>query len=120
MYYIKDATFRRITEYAETTCAEIQVRPGAVGDPDLFVYIARSSRDRGGTDDYEIIRMIRSEADLETDWFDNSMHQATAVVAEEDFCDSGWPAPEIQREQFLQRLLAYDDIAASLQDELPR
>ncbi|RCX19823.1 hypothetical protein DFP94_104278 [Fontibacillus phaseoli] len=118
MYYIKDATFRRITEYDGTACAEIQVRPGAVGDPDLLLYIARSPGDGG--DGYEIIRMIRSDADLETDWFDNSMHQATAVVAEEDFCDSGWPAPEKQREQFKQHLLAREDIVSRLKKELPR
>ncbi|GIP55013.1 hypothetical protein [Paenibacillus vini] len=126
MYYIKDATFRRTTEYDGVSCAEIQVRAGAVGDPDLFVYIARSSggggedRSGGGKNEYEIIRMIRSDADLETDWFDNSMHQATAVVAEEDFCESGWPSPEIQREQFLKRLLAHDGIASRLQEELDR
>ncbi|MEF2967985.1 hypothetical protein V3851_19315 [Paenibacillus sp. M1] len=119
-----------MTEYNGIPCAEIQVRPGAVNDPDLFVYIAASSRGLGGDtaagtgeeagDGYEIIRMIRSDADLETDWFDNNMHQATAVVAEEDFCDSGWPAPERQREEFKQRLLAHEGIAARLRRELPR
>lgn len=119
MYYIKDATFRRITEYEGTPCAEIQVRPGAAGDPDLWVYIARAQgSDR--EEEFEIIRMIRSDADLETDWFDNSMHQATAVVAEEDFCNSGWPEPQKQREEFKQRLLAHEDIAARLKKELPR
>lgn len=116
MYYIKDAAFRRVTEFEGTACAEIQVRPGAVDDPDLFVYIARS--EEGAGSEFEIIRMIRSDASLETDWFDNSMHQATATVAEEEFCNSGWPAPEKQREEFLQRLLAHEGISDRLNKDL--
>ncbi|WP_435924376.1 hypothetical protein [Paenibacillus sp. DYY-L-2] len=116
MYYIKDAAFRRVTELEGTPCAEIQVRPGAVDDPDLFVYIARS--EEGPRSEFEIIRMIRSDASLETDWFDNNMHQATATVAEEEFCNTGWPAPEKQRKEFLQRLLAHEGISDRLNKEL--
>ena len=118
MYYIKDAVFRRITEVQGTPCGEILVRPGAVGDPDLFVYVARSS---GGQDgEYEIVRMIQSDADLETDWYDNNMHQAFEEVAEQDFCRDGWPSPERQRAEFLQRLLADREIMSRLDDGLPR
>lgn len=116
MYYIKDAVYRRVTEHGGTPCAEVLVRPGAVGDPDLFVYIARSGKGSGL--EFEIIRMIRSDASLETDWFDNNMHQATDTVAEEEFCETGWPAPEKQREEFLQRLLAHEGIAGRLNKEL--
>ncbi|MNJ52745.1 hypothetical protein [Paenibacillus fonticola] len=114
MYYIKDAKFRRLTEQNGRQCAEIQVSPGAVDDPELFVYIARSGDGR----DYEIIKMIRSEADLEIDWFDNSLHQAYAEVAEENFGDTGWPEPAAQRAEFKKQLLAFGDIADKLNEKL--
>lgn len=114
MYYIKDAEFRRMDEHRGRPCAVVQVRPGAVGDPDLFVYIARSGQAEG----WEIVRMIRSDAQPEIDWYDNNMHQAYAEVAEEQFGDAGWPKPAKQRRLFLENLLANEAIAAKLK-ELP-
>jgi len=98
-------------EHQGRPCAVIQVLPGAVGDPELFVYVARADRKEG----YEIVRLIRSDARPEIDWYDNSMHQAFAEVAEEDFGDTGWPDPEAQRAQFLENLLAHKEIAAKLE-----
>ncbi|MGZ7440666.1 hypothetical protein [Paenibacillus sp. TH7-28] len=114
MYYIKDAEFTRMDEQRGRPCAVIQVRPGAVGDPDLFVYIARSGRGEG----WEIVRMIRSDARAEIDWYDNNMHQAYTEVTEEHFGDTGWPDPAKQRRMFLENLLANEAIAAKLK-ELP-
>lgn len=116
MYYIKDAIFRNVTTYEGRPCAMVQVLPGEAGGPQLYVYIARSNSDEDG---YEIIRMIRSNADEEIDWFDNDMSQATAVVTEEQFGDQGWPSPERQRREFKERLLAYPNIAERLRKELP-
>lgn len=113
-YYIKGAEYRRMDEHQGRPCAVIQVYPGAVGDPDLFVYVARAADGNG----YEIIRMIRSDADLEIDWYDNSLHQAFAEVTEERFGDRGWPEAEVQRKEFLQNLLANEQIAARLR-QLP-
>ncbi len=115
MYYIKEAKFRRLAEHNGRECAEIQVWPGAAGDPELFVYVARSGNEG---EDYEIIRMIRSEADLEIDWYDNSLHQAYAEVAEEYFGDTGWPEPAEQRASFKEQLLAYGNIADKLRERL--
>lgn len=115
MYYIKEAKFRRMAEHNGQECAEIQVWPGAVGDPELFVYVARS---QDGSENYEIIRMIRSDADLEIDWYDNSLHQAYAEVAEENFGDTGWPEPAEQRANFKEQLLAYGNISEKLKERL--
>lgn len=115
MYYIKEAKFRRLAEHDGRECAEIQVWPGAAGDPELFVYVARS---QNGNEDYEIIRMIRSDADFEIDWYDNSLHEAYAEIAEENFGDTGWPEPAKQRADFKEQLLAYGDIADKLREKL--
>ncbi|MNW54326.1 hypothetical protein D3C74_319230 [compost metagenome] len=115
MYYIKDARFSRITEIEGIPCAEIIVSPGAALALDLYVYIARSA----AGEQYEIIKMLKSDASLGIDWFDNSMHQAFEVIKEEDFGDEGWPEPSKQREQFKQNLLAHSVIAARLNSELP-
>ncbi|GGH33743.1 hypothetical protein [Paenibacillus segetis] len=114
MYYIKEAKFRRMAEYNGVPCAEIQVSPGRVDDPDLFVYIARDHSGKG----YEIVRMIRSDADLEIDWFNNDMHDAFAEVSEENFGDCGWPEPAEQRKQFMENLLAGKDIITKLEQYL--
>ena len=111
MYYIKDAKFRRMAEFNGVPCAEIQVSPGAVDDPDLFVYVARDSSGTG----YDIVRMVRSYADLEIDWFNNNLHDAYAVVSEENFGDHGWPEPAQQRKQFKENLLSNNDIVAKLE-----
>lgn len=115
MYYIKEATFSNVTMLDGQPCAMIQVLPGEADGPQLYVYIARSE---SADDGYEIIRMVRSYADEEIDWFNNDMHQATAVVSEEEFGDQGWPSPERQRKEFKARLLDYPGIADRLQKEL--
>lgn len=126
MYYIKDAKFRRLTEYNGVPCAEVEVSPGAADEPDLLVYIARSDGIHGQTgqdesvSQYEIVHMIRSDADLEIDWYDNSMHDAFAVVPEDKFGDKGWPDQAEQREQFKRNLLSHADIASKLEQQLPR
>ncbi|HEY4391876.1 MAG TPA: hypothetical protein VGN02_11085 [Paenibacillus sp.] len=116
MYYIKDAKVRRLTEIDGMMCAEIFVSPGEVDAPELLVYMARSSLNHGG-EQYEIVRMLRSEAELETDWFNNDMHQACGVITEDQFGDEGWPEPEVQREQFKQLLLGYIGITESLNEK---
>lgn len=116
MYYIKEVIFRYVTTVNGQPCAMLQVLPGEADGPDLYVYVARSESAEEG---YEIIRMISSRADEEIDWFNNDMHQATAVVSEKEFGDQGWPSPERQRKEFKARLLSYPGIADILQSELP-
>lgn len=115
MYYIKDAKVIRLTEVGGVECAEIAVSPGAVDDPELLVYVSRSAEN--GSEQYEIIRMLRSDARMETDWFNNDLHQAYGVIAEDQFGDEGWPQPAVQREQFKQLLLGYIGIAESLHEK---
>lgn len=115
MYYIKDAKFSRITEHEGVPCAEIIVSPGAALAPDLYVYVARSADE----EQYEIIKMLKSDASLDIDWFDNSMHQAFHVIKEEEFGDEGWPEPAKQREQFKLNLLAHPDLSVKLKAVLP-
>jgi len=117
MYYIKDAKVRRLTEIDGIMCVEIVVSPGDVDAPELLVYMARSSGNDSG-EPYEIVRMLRSDAELETDWFNNDMHQASGVITEDRFGDEGWPAPSVQREQFKQLLLGYIGIAENLNEML--
>lgn len=115
MYYIKDAEYRRVTEHEGKPCVEILVHPGAAQGPELYVYVARSSNG----DQYDIVKMLRSDASPEIDWFDNNLSQAFATVHEKEFGDEGWPEPAQQREQFKQNLLAYPAIATSLRSYLP-
>lgn len=114
MYYIKDAQYLRTDEHEGKPCAVLRVYPGAVGDPELYVYVSRSTEAPG----YEIIRMVRSEAALEIDWFDNNLHQAFSELEEEQFGDRGWSEPAVQRQQFLDNLLSKEELISKL-EELP-
>lgn len=116
MYYIKDVKVTRLTEVDGVVCAEIAVSPGAVDDPELLVYVSRYA-ENGSEEQYEIIRMLRSDARMETDWFNNDLHQAYGVIAEEQFGDEGWPEPAVQREQFKQLLLGYIGVTESLNEK---
>ncbi|NWL88872.1 hypothetical protein DMN77_15015 [Paenibacillus sp. 79R4] len=116
MYYIKEAKVTRLTEIEGVVCAEIAVSPGAVDDPELLVYVSRSVGN-GSEAQYEIIRMLWSDAGMETDWFNNDLHQAYGVIAEEQFGDEGWPEPAVQREQFKQLLLEYSGVTESLKEK---
>lgn len=116
MYYIKEAKVTRLTEIEGVVCAEIAVSPGAVDDPELLVYVSRSVGN-GSEAQYEIIRMLWSDAGMETDWFNNDLHQAYGVIAEEQFGDEGWPESAVQREQFKQLLLEYSGVTESLKEK---
>lgn len=116
MYYIKDAQFRRVTEYNGLNCAEVQVTSGGVEDPDLLVYFAHSAHG----DELDIVRMIANDAEAEVDWYDNNMHQAFVEISEDQFGDRGYPAPPQQRAEFKRDLLSKEGLLSKINQELSK
>lgn len=110
MYYIKDAKIRRMLEYDGAPCAEVGVLPGAAGDPALLVYIVEDKREEG----FEIIRILTNDADTETDWYDNSLHDAFVDVTATAFTGSPIMSPEEEKNKFQRELLIFGDLKKQL------
>lgn len=110
MYYIKDAKIRRMTEYDGAPCAEVGVLPGAVGDHALLVYIVEDKVEDG----YEIVRILTNDASLESDWFDNNLHDAFVDVTVSAFTGSPVMSPEEERYKFQRELLIFGDLKREL------
>lgn len=103
MYYIKDAKIRRFTELDGVRCAEVEVRPGAADDPELLVYITAKDQ-TDGQHDYDMVRIIRNDANLELDWYDNNLHSAFEEVTDKAFTDSTHITAGEEREKFKKEL----------------
>ena len=102
MYSIKDAKIRRMTEVNGVPCAEVEVYPASAGEPRVLAYLAPSAP-LGG---YELMKLVRSDASLEVDWYDNSMHTAYEDATDTAFQDSALGTAAEERELFVQKLLA--------------
>lgn len=113
MYYIKDAKIRRYTEINGMRCAEIEVEPGAADDPSLLVYVAPAT----GSNQYQLLRIIRNDADLELDWYDNNLHSAFEDATQQAFTDSSLSTAGEERGKFTSELLGFGKLEAELSEE---
>lgn len=114
MYAIKDAKIRRITEVNGAPCAEIEVYPAAEGESALLAYLTPSSP-LGG---YELVKIVRSNASMEVDWFDNSMHDAFVDATDEAFESTVQSTAEEDRDAFKQQLLSTGQLYEQLNQRL--
>ncbi|MFB5761666.1 hypothetical protein [Paenibacillus medicaginis] len=113
MYTIKDAKIRRFTDIDGVRCAEIEVNSASVEDTGLLVYLAPSD----GGDGYKMLRMLRNDADLELDWYDNNLHSAFEEVTDVVFSDNdGKDLPE-KRGRFTRELLSHGKMDSELAAE---
>ncbi|WP_100540786.1 hypothetical protein [Paenibacillus sp. GM2FR] len=114
MYAIRDAKIRRITEVNGAPCAEVEVYPAAEGESALLAYLTPSSP-LGG---YELVKIVRSNASMEVDWFDNSMHDAFVDATDEAFENTVQSTAEEERDAFKQQLLSTGQLYEQLNQRL--
>ncbi len=114
MYAIKDAKIRRITEVNGAPCAEVEVYPAAEGESALLAYLTPSSP-LGG---YELVKIVRSDASMEVDWYDNSMHDAFVDATDEAFESTVQSTAEEDRDAFKQQLLSTGQLYEQLNQRL--
>ena len=112
MYSIKDAKIRRMTEVNGTPCAEVEVYSASAGNPNVLAYLAPSAP-LGG---YELVKVVRSDASIEHDWFDNSMHTAYEDATDAAFESSIVATAEEERESFRQQLLSAGTLSRQLNE----
>ncbi|MEK3731445.1 MULTISPECIES: hypothetical protein [Paenibacillus] len=114
MYTIQDVKIRRITEMNGAPCAEVEVYPATEGDSVLLAYLTPSAP-LGG---YELVKLVRSDASLEVDWYDNSMHSAYEDATDEAFENSTTATAEENRDAFKQQLLSFGQLYEQLNQRL--
>lgn len=112
MYSIKEAKIRRMTDINGTPCAEVEVQPASGTDAVVLAYLAPSAP-LGG---YELMKVVRSDASLEHDWFDNSLHTAYEDATDAAFENSTVATAEEEREQFKQQLLSTGTLSQQLNE----
>ena len=67
------ARFCRLVELGGRLLAEVEIRTDDPKDPELVAFVERTG---DGADPYNVRMIYRKDADYETDWYDNSLHQA--------------------------------------------
>ncbi|MDF2960266.1 MAG: hypothetical protein K0S39_2001 [Paenibacillus sp.] len=76
---IKHAEFKRIMERSDTLCADVEVQ--VEGDNRSLVVIFTESPDQI----FDMTMILRKEAELDVDWYDNDLHSAYEDVTESLF-----------------------------------
>lgn len=112
MYSIKDAKIRRMTEVNGMPCAEVEVYSASADNPNVLAYLVPSAP-LGG---YELVKVVRSDASIEHDWFDNSMHTAYEDATDTAFESSIVATAEEEREAFRQQLLSAGTLSRQLNE----
>ncbi|MBB3109863.1 hypothetical protein FHS18_001926 [Paenibacillus phyllosphaerae] len=97
---VQNVHLTRETERNGTRCVEAEVSTEAFGPRGLLAYFANSEEQ-----DYEMIAVLHRDASLDTDWYDNSAHNAYADVSFELFenveMKIDWSARDLFKEQVL-------------------
>lgn len=69
---------------------------------------------------YDLIRLIRNDADTELDWYDNSMHQAYIDVTMQAFEGSFFLTADEERDLFLRDLISFGNIEEDLRSRFAK
>jgi len=90
-------------------CGEVQV---STDDPQCEQVLAYFSLSRD--EDYDLVSIVRSDADLLTDWFDNSMHTAYEEITMQWFENENGKTDWGRRETFKQQVLSSGQVRSEL------
>lgn len=90
-------------------CGEVQVQTDDPQCEQVLVYF-RLAED----EEYDMVSVVRSDADLLTDWFDNSMHTAYEDITMQWFENEALKTDWSRRETFKQQVLSSGHVRADL------
>ncbi|PZD94090.1 hypothetical protein DNH61_19215 [Paenibacillus sambharensis] len=112
MIQVIHAAFRRVAERDGRTCGEVEVNTDQAEAPKVLAYFAAAKNN-----DYDLVAVVKNDADYEIDWYDNSMHQAftdeTAIFKADGAEESGE-----ERSSFKEQVLSHGNIREELRREL--
>ncbi|CAM4360786.1 hypothetical protein [Paenibacillus tarimensis] len=112
MIQVIHAAFRRVADREGRTCGEVEVNTNQAEAPKVLVYFAPAK-----DNDFEVVAIVKNDADYEIDWYDNSMHQAftdeTAL-----FEAGGMKKSGEEQASFKDQVLSHGNIREVLRREL--
>lgn len=97
---VLEAHVRRSVARDGVPCGEVEVHTDDPECKQVLAYFAKS-----GDNEYDVVYMLKNDADFLTDWYDNSMHTAFEEISAESFQNmnmkTGWDARESFKNQVL-------------------
>ncbi len=107
MWNVASASFRGMRELDNQKVAEVEVHPAEPGASALLVHF------RKGPKGYQLVRVLKNDADTAADWFDNDMHAAFQDVTARLFAGPSHGGGD-DRGTFAGQVLGTGDIRAQL------
>lgn len=104
---VVSASFRGMKERDNQMIAEVEVHLANPGDPELLVQF------RKGSKGYQLVRVLKNDANAAADWFDNDMHAAFQDVTARLF-DGPSHGGGDDRGLFAEQVLAAGDVRSQL------
>ncbi|SDT29004.1 hypothetical protein SAMN05444162_3697 [Paenibacillaceae bacterium GAS479] len=104
-----EAHVSRVVDKEGSPSGEVQVQ---TDDPQCEQVLAYFQHSEDG--DYDLVSIVRSDADLLTDWFDNSMHTAYEDITMQWFENEALKTDWGRRETFKQQVLESGQVREDL------
>ena len=97
---VTEAHVSRTVEKDGIPCGEVRVKTDDPQCAQVLAYFQLSD-----SQGYELVSIVRNDADLLTDWFDNSMHTAFEEISMQRFENEAIKTDWSRRETFKQQVL---------------
>ncbi|AJY76012.1 hypothetical protein [Paenibacillus beijingensis] len=95
-----EAHVRRSVERDGATCGEVEVHTDDPQCENVLAYFSNS-----GDNEFDLVSIVRNDADFLTDWFDNSMHTAFEEISMQWFENRNTKTDWGRRETFKLQVL---------------
>ncbi|WP_426452237.1 hypothetical protein ACP26L_09320 [Paenibacillus sp. S-38] len=109
---IKHAECKRIVERSDQLCADVEVH--LEGEEHALVALFTEAGDK----EYDLVMILKNDADPAIDWYDNDLHAAyedvTGVLFGGKQGGYGWSS----KEEFKQAVLAYPGVRQQIRTQL--
>lgn len=104
-----EAHVRRAIEREGIRCAEVEVETDEASTPVVLAYFSLSK-----DNDFDMQAIVENDANRETDWFDNNMHQAFKDMTVSAFQNVNMKTDWGAREAFKQQVLSSSRVRTEL------
>jgi hypothetical protein len=111
---IMEAYVRNVVDRNGTSCGVVEIVTDDRIAPELLAYFSLAA-----DNSIKLESVIRNDANTESDWFDNNMHQALEEITDSMFQqDDDWTAVKGDREAFIDQVLSSGQVRDQLNELL--
>ncbi|MUG71488.1 hypothetical protein GNP93_12495 [Paenibacillus validus] len=108
MLDVKNAECKRVLERSDRLCADVEV--SVEGEKSTYVALFSDSKDN----DFDMVMLLKKDADSDIDWYDNDLHAAYVDVTESLFQDKHGETHWGARETFKEQVLSFGTVRADV------